>query len=285
MQKFAYLLLTLTTLFFAEKLLAQEIEYPSNKPILSALSDNQVPGYYREIEKNGIGFSNFIFSLVYDDFLESSTSILHPYLFYDRTVSSSFKIHFFFLQYQGGRTPFKPTYANKAYKISNPTLVGRSDYRGDCVSSVVHQYLDQPAAVSRTCSIPNYITDYTMFGLSLRHFPIYKSGFFWGVGGGPIDYHQHTDNNKFITDDERIISPSPIHFRGIQYFIDLGWQGYNGFYFTINTRTGGTIIIDEYDEPNNEHWQFTAKGEKWWKGPYEAFKNPRTLMFGFGWHL
>ena len=55
MQKFTYLLLTLATLLFAEHLLAQEIEYPSNKPILSALSDNQVPGYYREKEKNGIG--------------------------------------------------------------------------------------------------------------------------------------------------------------------------------------------------------------------------------------
>ena len=275
MQKFTYLLLTLTTLFFAEKLLAQEIEYPSNKPILSALSDNQVPGYYREIEKNGIGFSNFIFSLVYDDFLESSTTILHPYLFYDRTLSSSFKIHFFFLKNQSDTPPFKNTYANKDKKISHPNDLED----GSCGAS----YLDQPAVVSWPCSIPSYITDYTMFGLSLRHFPIYKSGFFWGVGGGPIDYHQHTDNKKF-TDDERI-SPSPIHFRGIQYFIDLGWQGYNGFYFTINTRTGGTIIIDEYDEPNNEHWQFTAKGEKWWKGPYEAFKNPRTLMFGFGWHL
>ena len=276
MQKFAYLLLTLTTLFFAEKLLAQEIEYPSNKPILSALSDNQVPGYYREIEKNGIGFSNFIFSLVYDDFLESSTSILHPYLFYDRTVSSSFKIHFFFLKNQSDTTPFKPTFANKDKKIENAW-----DYDGSCGAS----YVDQPAEESRSCRLYSYISDYTMFGLSLRHFPFYKSGFFWGVGGGPIDYHQNTDNNKFITEDERIISPSPIHFRGIQYFIDLGWQGYNGFYFTINTRTGGTIIIDEYDEPNNEHWQFTAKGEKWWKGPYEAFKNPRTLMFGFGWHL
>ena len=83
MQKFAYLLLTLTTLFFAEKLLAQEIEYPSNKPILS---DEGQPSYWRRREKNGIGIS-----LMHDPDREGRYA-----LFYDRGINSNFRIHFFF---------------------------------------------------------------------------------------------------------------------------------------------------------------------------------------------
>ena len=91
MQRFTYLLLALATFLFAEHLMAQEIEYPSNKSILSA---NRYPGYYREREKNGIGLVYLRYDLVLG--LLDSNFNKSNYYFYDRTISSSFKLHFFY---------------------------------------------------------------------------------------------------------------------------------------------------------------------------------------------
>ena len=127
MQKFAYLLLTLATLFFAEHLLAQEIEYPSNKSILSA---NRYPGYYREREKNGIGISPLYYSLADPENLapfRKGTITNGNYYFYDRTISSSFKLHFF-----GASEPLYDDTTSQAENSAGNLLYRSDNYGGAC---------------------------------------------------------------------------------------------------------------------------------------------------------
>jgi len=274
MQKFAYLLLTLATLFFAEHLLAQEIEYPSNKSILSA---NRYPGYYREREKNGIGISPLYYPLADPENLtpfRKGNITNGNYYFYDRTISSSFKLHFFHASeqlYDDTTSQAENSAGNLLYRSDN--YGGACNFDGGsrpiqyCPSNV--EYVHIKARIKR-------------IGVSLRNFPFYESGFFWGIGGGPIEYYQ----DFFLQwSPSWPYTPSPLYFKGTQYFIDLGWQGYNGFYFTINTRIGSTSVTEEHNEPNTEYWEFTEKGRNWVMGKYEAAKNPRNIRFGFGWHL
>jgi len=264
MQKFTYLLLTLATLLFAEHLMAQEIEYPSNKPILSALSDDQAPGYYRKREKHGIGIgignANGIYSATRPRTNEDPPDYYS--LFYDRAISSIFKIHFFL-----------------DYSLGAPGYV--KDYSGtyNCDAGPKRGYWP-PQYCPNMYSIAIEV-ETKRIGVSLRNFPSYKSGFFWGIGGGPIEYYQEFINPHW----EQPYTPSPLYFKGIQYFIDLGWQGYDGFYFTINTRIGSTIVTEEQNEPNTEYFEFTEKSRNSVMKIYEAAKNPRAIMYSFGWHF
>lgn len=277
MQKFTYLLLTLATLLFAEHLLAQEIEYPSNKPILSAnryLLGHQNPGYYRAREKNGIGVVPLDYSLADPENLSpfrNGNITNSNYYFYDRTISTSFKLHFFFAS-DG------PMYGAEVENSADNLLYKSDNYGGAC-------NFDGGSRSNQYCPGGEYVrvvVKMKRVGVSLRNFPFYESGFFWGIGGGPVEYYQDFFLNW---SPSWPYTPSPLYFKGTQYFIDLGWQGYNGFYFTINTRIGSTSVTEEHNEPNTEYWEFTEKGRNWFMKTYEANKNPRTIMLGFGWHL
>jgi len=259
MQKFTYLLLTLATLLFAEHLMAQEIEYPSNKPILS---DEGQPSYWRRREKNGIGIG---ISWMPDPDREGRYA-----WFYDRGINSNFGIHFF----------VEETINDEVDRTVNSAenLLYRSDnYGGACNfdgGSRPVQYCPDVESLS-------YQSRYTMFGVSLRNFPFNKFGFFWGVGSGLIYYRQ----DFFLHWDPSWPSNlSTIYYKGIPYFGEIGWQGYDGFYLTINTLIGNTIIIEENNNPNNK-WEFTEKGRNWLMSQYESHQSHRQLSLGVGWHL
>ena len=111
------------------------------------------------------------------------------------------------------------------------------------------------------------------FTASARYFPSKESGWFFGGGSGLLLVRQESliDLNS---DSEALLTP---------IFFDAGWQGWDGYYFTINVIIGLSIKISETDHTNNISSGFDNRGIA--KDDFDRAKSFNGILIGFGWYL
>ena len=171
---------------------------------------SQSPGSWRDKESFGLGFG-----------LEG----IGGGTFFDYAINSAFQIHLFW--------------------------------------SLKNQSQKDLLAVSSRDLIRYHIeTNTYISGFSLRVFPYDSSGFFLGFGGGIIGINQKVDQSVYcFSSFFNILNPSEClghegsnlnqqtisEGSGIVGIGELGWQGYEGYYFTFGLRGGSTFLKYETD--------------------------------------
>lgn len=110
---------------------------------------------------------------------------------------------------------------------------------------------------------------------ALRYFPDDARGWFLGGGSGFGSVRQHYSGSVGVTSTTSFI---PIFFDG-------GWQGWDGYYFTVNLQLGFSVETSMDDRtgsiPNIYNHQGTAKDD---------FRDARAvgangIFIGFGWYF
>jgi hypothetical protein len=108
---------------------------------------------------------------------------------------------------------------------------------------------------------------------ALRYFPSETSGWFIGGGAGlgstSQKYFQGGDTNSSAT--------------FVPVFFDGGWQGWDGYYFTISVQLGGAIPLSTQDNTNNIPTDFDHQSVA--KRDFDNSQSANGLMLGFGWYL
>lgn len=110
---------------------------------------------------------------------------------------------------------------------------------------------------------------------AVRYFPDDAQGWFIGGGSGLGGVKQSYQGATSVTSTTNFI---PVFFDG-------GWQGWDGYYFTVNLQLGFTVETSSDDRtssvPNISNQQSTAK---------QDFRDARSagangIFIGFGWYF
>ena len=101
----------------------------------------------------------------------------------------------------------------------------------------------------------------TTIGATLRYFPSENYGFFVGGGGGMLSASQSLKQSVYCTStrastvtecsgkaNSYISGSADSTYSGIALWGDFGWQGYDGYYFTIGAKAGTSMKLSEDDK-------------------------------------
>ena len=138
----------------------------------------------------------------------------------------------------------------------------------------------------------------TTIGATLRYFPSENFGFFVGGGGGMLSasqslkqsvpcfssYFSSLNPTECSGKEGTTISASTDStYSGIALWGDFGWQGYDGYYFTIGVKAGTSMKLSEDDKTNEivaySNHKSTAQSQ------WTNIKSPTGLIMSFGWHF
>ena len=141
-------------------------------------------------------------------------------------------------------------------------------------------------------------TSNTIIGTTLRYFPSENFGWYIGAGAGLLSMSQtmkqtwYCFSSPFTSlnptecsgkEGTTITATTDSTYSGLGLWADLGWQGYDGFYFTIGATAGTSMKLSEDDKTAEimdiSNHQATAKGD------FDAYKSPTGLIMSFGWHF
>lgn len=105
-----------------------------------------------------------------------------------------------------------------------------------------------------------------------RYFPNRNNGWFVGGGVGVAKVTQETviDNVQDSTASLGLL------------FFDGGWQGWDGYYFTVNVLIGGSVTLGETDNTQNFS---SANNRQIAADDFEDAKGFSGIVLGFGWFL
>ena len=72
-------------------------------------------------------------------------------------------------------------------------------------------------------------------------------------------------------------------YSGLGLWTDLGWQGYDGFYFTIGLKAGSSMKLSEDDKTEEiiDYSNHKSTAQSDWSNT----KSPTGLVMSFGWHF
>ena len=141
-------------------------------------------------------------------------------------------------------------------------------------------------------------TSNTIIGTTLRYFPSQDFGWYVGAGSGIISTSQSMKQSQYCfsspfdslnpaacsgKEGTTITASTDSTYSGLGLWADLGWQGYDGYYFTIGAKVGTSMKLSEDDKTDeildiSDH-QSTAKTD------WDTFKSPTGLIMSFGWHF
>ena len=141
-------------------------------------------------------------------------------------------------------------------------------------------------------------TNTSVSGLSLRVFPSDSSGFFLGLGGGIIAINQTVDQSIYCYSSffSTLNPPECSGYEGSTLkhqtisegsgsvgFGEIGWQGYEGYYFTVGLRGGSVFIESETDNTEKviDYSDDKITAKKQWKDA----KTSSGAIISFGWHF
>ena len=141
-------------------------------------------------------------------------------------------------------------------------------------------------------------TTKTLSGVTLRIFPSSDSGFFFGGGGGGSSATQTVSQDIYCYIYSTSLNPSECSgyegtniskttestYTASATWGTLGWQGWDGYYFTIALMLGSDSGAQEVDNTGKvidyANHKTTAKTQ------WENFqRNPSSLIISFAWHL
>ena len=137
-------------------------------------------------------------------------------------------------------------------------------------------------------------TSSTHLGATIRYFPSAQYGWYYGGGSSLVSAKQETsipeycssllkeENHKDCGDQtlKWITVKNSSSFSGLSFYGEAGWQGYDGYYFTIGLRLGISLALSE-DNNTADVPSESSTAKKQWK---EA-KDPGAVIMLFGWHF
>ena len=150
--------------------------------------------------------------------------------------------------------------------------------------------------ISRGVGLTTLSSTNTLIGATFRYFPSENYGFFVGGGGGMLSASQSLKQTIYCSSSKAetvtecsgkagtsISGSTESTYSGIGLWGDFGWQGYDGYYFTIGAKAGTSMKLSEDDKTEeiidiSDH-KSTAKLD------WETFKSPTGLIMTFGWHF
>jgi len=140
----------------------------------------------------------------------------------------------------------------------------------------------------------------TTIGATLRYFPSENYGWFVGGGGGMLSASQSVSQNIKCYDNllqsfnptecsgkegTTISNSVESTYSGIGLWADFGWQGYDGYYFTIGAKAGTSMKLSE-DDKTDEIIDYTITDYKSTSvSDWKNMKSPTGLTMSFGWHF
>jgi len=136
----------------------------------------------------------------------------------------------------------------------------------------------------------------TIIGATFRYFPSENFGFFVGGGGGMLSASQSFKQSGYCSErlaatvtecsgkEGEVISGSTSStYSGIALWGDFGWQGYDGYYFTIGAKGGTSMKLSEDDKTDEAIDVYDHRSIA--KSDWESIKSPSGLIMSFGWHF
>ena len=136
----------------------------------------------------------------------------------------------------------------------------------------------------------------TLIGATLRYFPSENYGFFVGGGGGMLSASQSLKQSVYCTStrastvtecsgkaNSYISGSADSTYSGIGLWGDFGWQGYDGYYFTIGAKAGTSMKLSEDDKTDEAIDVYDHKSFA--KSDWDKIKSPTGLIMSFGWHF
>ena len=136
----------------------------------------------------------------------------------------------------------------------------------------------------------------TLIGATLRYFPSENYGFFVGGGGGMLSASQSLKQSVYCTStrastvtecsgkaNSYISGSADSTYSGLALWGDFGWQGYDGYYFTIGAKGGTSMKLSEDDETAEAI--DVADHKSTTKSDWDKIKSPTGLIMSFGWHF
>ena len=158
--------------------------------------------------------------------------------------------------------------------------------------------LASSGGISRGSGTATLSSNNTTIGATFRYFPSENYGFFVGAGGGMLSASQSMKQSWYCfssswsslnptecsgKEGTSISASTDSTYSGIGLWADFGWQGYDGYYFTIGAKAGTSMKLSEDDKTDEildvlDH-KSTAKSD------WENIKSPTGLIMSFGWHF
>ena len=141
-------------------------------------------------------------------------------------------------------------------------------------------------------------TSSTTIGATLRYFPSENFGWYVGGGGGMLSARQTMKQRVYCYSSYfSSLNPSECTgyegsyisvttdstYSGLALWGDAGWQGYDGYYFTIGVKAGTSMKLSEDDKTNEivTYSNHKSTAQSHWTN----IKSPTGLIMSFGWHF
>ena len=130
----------------------------------------------------------------------------------------------------------------------------------------------------------------------MRIFPSEEYGIFIGVGAGGYSASQTVEQDIYCSnlaslnptectgyEGTRIKQTTESELSGSAGFGEIGWQGYDGYYFTIGSRGGSVSVSEEIDNTDNiiDYSNHKEYAKEQWK----TAKDMGQTYISFGWHF
>jgi len=188
------------------------------------------------------------------------------------------------------------------FGIEGTGLAGSLFYDYAINSDMQIHVLAASGGLSRGSGSATLSTSNSTIGATLRYFPSENYGLFVGGGGGMLSASQSMKQSWYCFSSSyssyyRSLNPSECSgkdgtsisastdstYSGIALWGDFGWQGYDGYYFTIGAKGGTSMKLSEDDKTEEildvlDH-KSTAKSD------WDKIKSPTGLIMSFGWHF
>ena len=134
-------------------------------------------------------------------------------------------------------------------------------------------------------------------GVTLRIFPSEEYGIFIGIGAGGYSATQTVDQDiycySYFTSSNpaectgfegtRIKKTTESELSGSAGFGEIGWQGYDGYYFTVGSRGGSVSVSEETDKTDDII--DTSNHKEYAKEQWITAKDLNQAYISFGWHF
>ena len=156
--------------------------------------------------------------------------------------------------------------------------------------------LASSGGISRGVGLTTLSSVNTTIGATLRYFPSENFGFFVGGGGGMLSASQSLKQTIYCSSSKAetvtecsgkagtsISGSTDSTYSGIGLWGDFGWQGYDGYYFTIGANAGTSMKLSEDDKTDEAIDVYDHKSFA--KSDWDKIKSPTGLIMSFGWHF
>ena len=180
------------------------------------------------------------------------------------------------------------------FGIEGTGLAGSLFYDYALNSSMQIHAIASSGGISRGVGSTTLSSANTLIGATFRYFPSQDLGWYVGAGTGIISTSQSMKQSQYCfsspfdslnpaacsgKEGTTITASTDSTYSGIGLWGDFGWQGYDGYYFTIGAKAGTSMKLSEDDKTDeaidvSDH-KSTAKSD------WENNKSPTGLVMGF----